>query len=53
MSKAKDIMHWGAECVAASDTLETAARMMRDGHVGSLPLSASCFCAISRRSAWC
>ena len=38
MSKAKDIMHWGAECVAASDTLETAARMMRDGHVGSLPI---------------
>jgi len=31
MSKAKEIMHWGAECVAASDTLETAARMMRDG----------------------
>jgi hypothetical protein len=24
MSKAKGIMHWGAECVAASDTLETA-----------------------------
>jgi CBS domain-containing protein len=38
MSKAKEIMHWGAECVAASDTLETAARMMRDGHVGSLPI---------------
>jgi CBS domain-containing protein len=32
MSKAKEIMHWGAECVAASDTLETAARMMRDDH---------------------
>ena len=28
----------GAECVAASDTLEKAARMMRDGHVGSLPI---------------
>src|SRR5262249_28580216 len=38
MSKAKEIMHWGAECVAASDTLETAARMMRDGDVGSLPI---------------
>jgi CBS domain-containing protein len=38
MSKAKEIMHWGAECVAASDTLETAARMMRDGHVDSLPI---------------
>jgi CBS domain-containing protein len=38
MSKAKEIMHWGAECVAPSDTLETAGRMMRDGHVGSLPI---------------
>jgi CBS domain-containing protein len=38
MSKAKEIMHWGAECVTASDTLETAARMMRDGQVGSLPI---------------
>ena len=38
MSKAKEIMHWGAEYVAASDTLEMAARMMRDGHVGSLPI---------------
>jgi CBS domain-containing protein len=38
MSKAREIMHWGAECVAASDTLEMAARMMRDGHVGSLPI---------------
>ena len=38
MSKAKEIMHRGAECVAASETLETAARMMRDSHVGSLPI---------------
>ena len=38
MSKAKEIMHRGAECVAASDTLETAARMMRDRHVGALPI---------------
>ena len=38
MSKAKEIMHRGAECVAASETLETAARMMRDNHVGSLPI---------------
>ncbi len=38
MSKAKEIMHRGAECVAASDTLETAARMMRDNHVGALPI---------------
>jgi CBS domain-containing protein len=38
MSKAREIMHRGAECVAASDTLETAARMMRDRHVGALPI---------------
>jgi CBS domain-containing protein len=38
MSRAKEIMHLGADCVGASDTLETAARMMRDGHVGSLPI---------------
>lgn len=38
MSKAKEIMHRGAECVAASDTLETAARMMRDRQVGALPV---------------
>jgi CBS domain-containing protein len=38
MSKAKEIMHRGAECVAASDTLEAAARMMRDSHVGALPI---------------
>lgn len=38
MSKAKEIMHRGAECVAASDTLETAARMMRDHKVGALPI---------------
>ena len=38
MSKAKEIMHRGAECVAANDTLEMASRMMREGHVGSLPI---------------
>jgi CBS domain-containing protein len=38
MSKAKEIMHRGAECVGASETLETAARMMRDHHVGALPI---------------
>src|SRR5579862_4364777 len=38
MSKAKEIMHWGADCIAASDTLETAARMMRNHHVGALPI---------------
>ena len=38
MSKAKEIMYRGAVCVAASETLETAARMMRDSHVGALPI---------------
>ena len=38
MSKAKEIMHRGAECVAASETLEAAARLMRDNHVGALPI---------------
>jgi CBS domain-containing protein len=38
MSRAKEIMHLGAECVGASDSLETAARMMREAHVGSLPI---------------
>jgi CBS domain-containing protein len=38
MSKAKEIMHQGCECVQASDTLESAARMMRDHHVGALPI---------------
>jgi CBS domain-containing protein len=38
MRKAKEIIHRGAECVAASDTLETAARMMRDHQVGALPI---------------
>jgi CBS domain-containing protein len=38
MSKAKEIMHRGAECVAGSDTLQAAARMMRDRRVGALPV---------------
>jgi CBS domain-containing protein len=38
MSKAKEIMHRGCECVQSSDTLESAARMMRDHHVGALPI---------------
>jgi CBS domain-containing protein len=38
MTKAKEIMHWGAECVQARDTLESAARMMRDHCVGALPI---------------
>jgi CBS domain-containing protein len=38
MSTAKEIMHRGAECIAVSDTLDTAARKMRDLQVGALPI---------------
>ncbi|MFC0532485.1 CBS domain-containing protein [Phytohabitans kaempferiae] len=38
MSTARDIMHPGAECIGEDDTLESAARMMRDLHVGALPI---------------
>jgi CBS domain-containing protein len=38
MSTARDIMHQGAECVGENDTLEKAARMMRDLRVGALPI---------------
>ena len=38
MSTARDFMHSGAECVKENDTLTTAARKMRDLHVGSLPI---------------
>lgn len=38
MSTAKQIMHLGAECVPAGETLDRAAQMMRDKQVGSLPI---------------
>lgn len=38
MSKARDIMHRGAECIDESETLETAAQKMRQLHVGALPI---------------
>lgn len=38
MTRARDIMHPGAECVAENDTLADAARRMRDLHVGALPI---------------
>ena len=38
MTTAKDIMHLGAECVPATETLDRAAQMMRDKQVGSLPI---------------
>jgi CBS domain-containing protein len=35
---ARDIMHWGAECINETDTVARAAQMMRDLQVGSLPI---------------
>lgn len=41
MSTAREIMHIGAQCVGENETLASAARMMRDQHVGSLPICGS------------
>lgn len=38
MTKARDVMHIGAECVNEDESLLTAAQMMRDLDVGSLPI---------------
>lgn len=38
MAKARDIMHQGVECIQQDQTLLTAARKMRDLHVGALPV---------------
>ena len=38
MSKARDIMHSGAQCVGENGTLSRAAELMRDLHVGALPI---------------
>ncbi|HEX6872064.1 MAG TPA: CBS domain-containing protein [Micromonosporaceae bacterium] len=38
MSKAREVMHVGAECVGEEQTLTAAARKMRDLHVGALPI---------------
>jgi CBS domain-containing protein len=38
MSRARDIMHAGAECIAENETLDKAAQMMRDLQVGALPI---------------
>ncbi|WP_406086779.1 CBS domain-containing protein [Kitasatospora purpeofusca] len=38
MTTARDIMHAGAQCVAADQSLADAARMMRDMNVGALPI---------------
>lgn len=38
MSKAREVMHSGAQCIGEDGTLAEAARMMRDLHVGALPI---------------
>lgn len=38
MSKARDVMHAGAECIGDNGSLARAAEMMRDLHVGALPI---------------
>jgi CBS domain-containing protein len=38
MGKARDVMHLGAECIGENGTLSRAAEMMRDLHVGALPI---------------
>lgn len=38
MSKAREVMHPGATCIGENGTLTRAAEMMRDMHVGALPI---------------
>jgi CBS domain-containing protein len=38
MTTARDVMHTGAECIDENETLAAAAEMMRDMHVGALPI---------------
>ncbi|HEY7224802.1 MAG TPA: CBS domain-containing protein [Micromonosporaceae bacterium] len=38
MTKARDVMHIGAKCIGENGTLSRAAEMMRDLHVGALPV---------------
>ncbi|WP_031071705.1 CBS domain-containing protein [Streptomyces sp. NRRL WC-3742] len=38
MTTARDIMHTGAQCIGAHQTLDEAAKMMRDMNVGALPI---------------
>lgn len=38
MGKAREVMHAGAECIGENGTLSRAAEMMRDLHVGALPI---------------
>lgn len=38
MTTAREIMHHGAECIKEDETLEAAARRMRELNVGALPI---------------
>lgn len=38
MTTARDIMHPGAECIGEHESLQNAARKMRDMNVGALPI---------------
>ncbi|MDX6432012.1 MAG: hypothetical protein QOE54_4378 [Streptosporangiaceae bacterium] len=38
MTKARDIMHGDVQCIGEHDTLDVAARQMRDLDVGALPI---------------
>ncbi len=38
MTNARDVMHTGVECVGEHETLDVAARRMRDLDVGALPI---------------
>lgn len=38
MRRARDLMHAGATCIAIDDTLDAAARLMRELDVGALPV---------------
>jgi CBS domain-containing protein len=38
MAKARDMMHQGAECIGENETLQQAARRMRDLNIGSMPI---------------
>ena len=48
MTKARDVMHMGAECINEDESLLTAAQMMRDLNVGSLPICGRCTWARGR-----
>lgn len=38
MTKARDVMHLGCECIGENETLFAAARRMRDLRVGAMPI---------------